>query len=380
MSYLPNRIQRLLLRAALAEMPSAQSAWREYSQIQGSSSLSDPHLHKLAPELYARSKELVLGATLHSLARKSFLAACLQQSLRNQAFLSVARALTENNIEPLLLKGMASHFVHSKVAPPRQMADVDLMVARKHAREAVAVLLSAGWVSQPEHFGKLASDTPTQYFPFRHSIAFRHPCFRVTLDLHWYALRVCPQAHWDKEFMERSVLHREEGQSFRLLETTDRLFHTLVHGAEWRPIPGVNWVIDAARILQWEGQRIDFQRLNTLAEQRKVHRFVQTSLDFLSTELGFSCRLPKSPTIFIDRLEFSLKSSRLNSPFLGNFPFVVFQHRRVRRSQSRAIMRRYLRYTARAIKFNWGVIDLRHLLQALFAKLLQSWAKKWRYG
>jgi hypothetical protein len=379
MGYLPNRAQTLLLQAALQPESVAEPYWKQYWKENHAPSPPTPLL-KLGSLLHGRARALQLPDIVQTWTRKAFIEANLKSSLRQKALLFFARELRASKIEPLLvLKGAAASLAYPE-SSPRPMSDVDVLIPRKWAREAMMTLLERGWETRFEHVGKNGGQRSTEYLPFRHSMPFRHRALSTTVDLHWYSLRMSPHSKWDSGFWQRSQELPFFDVPLRILEPTDRLFHTLVHGGEWRSPPGINWVVDAVQILLQEHDKIDGARLYQLAEERKVLPLLTESLSYLQTHFP-SLTMPTLQTPMVqasqgDRIEHALKCSALNTKWLGNLPFVFFQYRRTkRRVPSAHPLKRYLRYTKLAAKYNWGAATLLELTIASVSKCKQACLK-----
>jgi hypothetical protein len=67
----------------------------------------------------------------------------------------------------------------------------------------------------------------------------------------------------------------------RALNPTDQLLHVCVHGAEWNPTPSFRWVADAVTIVNTAQPEIDWDRLITQTQKRRLVLPLRDTLSYL---------------------------------------------------------------------------------------------------
>jgi hypothetical protein len=144
----------------------------------------------------------------------------------------------------------------------RPMNDFDVLVPRTQARDAVRILLGAGWVStQP-----MAEMLPDAY----HSACFQSPD-RLDFDLHWHLLpESCFAGAEDPRIEEAAGPYMVDEVATQAPCATDLLVIVCAHAAHWSPVSPARWVADALMILHRAPERIDWARIAMLAQRWHV--------------------------------------------------------------------------------------------------------------
>ncbi|HMD04253.1 MAG TPA: nucleotidyltransferase family protein, partial [Candidatus Binatus sp.] len=164
---------------------------------------------------------------------------------------------------------------------------------------------------------------------------------RLQLDLHWYALPENRGPEADHDFWSDAVPVRMGDFTTKALSPTDTLLHVCVHGAKWSPVPPMRWVADAITIIRVAGDRIDWNRLLRLAQQRRLSLPLSRALGYLSENLR--ARIPASvlldlramPTTWSERMEYRMFSRpRKPGENYRALPVLWFVHRRLDNARS----------------------------------------------
>ena len=156
----------------------------------------------------------------------------------------VVDRLAAAGVDVLVMKGVALALSVYPAPELRPMVDVDLLVPVPRILDVIGELVATGWV---EH-GAL----PQHHLRRGQEIDLRGPAGEK-LDLHWHLhpAVVVPglEAESDLGFFERALSLPALGAGAVMLDTTDQLFHVLVHGGTngWRSHP--LWVADAAMLV-----------------------------------------------------------------------------------------------------------------------------------
>ncbi|MEX0890918.1 MAG: nucleotidyltransferase family protein [Gemmatimonadota bacterium] len=240
--------------------------------------------HRLRPLLHRalqRTTGLVPFAAQESLA----------EAVRHDAVLALAalregRAaaalLAEAGIASLALKGpVLACALHGDPAL-RAAGDFDLLVARRHAARAGALLADGGWACAVHLTPRMAAS----HLRTQHELPFRRGAAPV-LELHW----AVAQRHWAVPLAAEALLTRAQpagpGEAFGQPSTEDRLLLACIHGARHR-FATLDLLADVAGCVALGG--IDWNRLWAEAERAGVRRIVAVALAV--AERTMDARLP----------------------------------------------------------------------------------------
>ena len=173
----PSPGQMLLLRAALAPEADAVAAWREWrrSTVFDEAGWGQFQILPLAAaNLPAAELDAEVAGRIAGLRRMTW----SRNQLLFHAAGEAAAALNDAGISPLIIKGAALAQSAYPDLGTRPMFDVDLLVPFGRAREALAVLRSAGWSTPyPDPAGRIG---------VHHSLELSRGVGEV--DLHWQSL------------------------------------------------------------------------------------------------------------------------------------------------------------------------------------------------
>jgi hypothetical protein len=185
----------------------------------------------------------------------------------------------------------------------RPMNDFDVLVPRTQARDAVRVLLGAGWVStQP-----MAEMLPDAY----HSACFQSPD-RLDFDLHWHLLPESCFAGAESPAWQAAGPYMVDQVATQAPCATDLLVIVCAHAAHWSPVSPARWVADALMILHRAPERIDWARIAMLAQRWHVVPHLCDTLSYLAQRWGAGIppsllsELRHAPVGRIDRRAYAL--------------------------------------------------------------------------
>ena len=271
----PEPSQMLLLRAALAEGGDAVEAWREWRRTTEFDAAGWeqfqllPLVSRNLPETEFDSE---VAGRLAGLRRLTWSRNQLLFHAAGEAF----AALRDAGMQPLVLKGAALAELAYRDAALRPMFDVDLLVAPRHAREALAVLTSAGWASsRAEPAGRLR---------VHHSVDLSRPP-GGELDLHWQSLWLAAD---DAPLWEAATPIRLGGVEARAVGAADNLLIVCAHGLPWAEVPAIRGVADAVTLIRGTEPAVDWKWFRAEARRRRLALWAAVALRFLRDELGVS--------------------------------------------------------------------------------------------
>jgi hypothetical protein len=162
------------------------------------------------------------------------------------------------------------------------MCDIDIVVPRELARDAIKLLDRAGWMR-----GATARDDDLE---FHHAMQFFRPG-GGEIDLHWSVMFECQSKLTNEAFWSRAKWLKVEGIFTRQLDHSDLLFHTVIHGVHWNKMPAIRWIADAAMILRRADRPIDWDRILELSRREKLSQRLRIGLEYLAEE--FSQPIPR---------------------------------------------------------------------------------------
>lgn len=282
----PNASQRALLTVLVATSEHARRAWREWRRATTLTML-DVGSIRLLPLIVPRLSELGLDdpelAVFHGVLRHTW----VSNQLQVRGALEAGSALVTAGIPVCALKGLGllAHYYDGDLSR-RPMYDVDLLVPRERAADALVTLLALGWSSEASITRRafVARELDT-----RHAHELRRGAGSV--DLHWHALPQDPSPF----FARQAWAHAEPLEGFDsasglcVLSATEKLLHVCLHGVQHDSRSNRSWALDAARILEHATRRVDFERLVQTAVQRRLCVPLEDALRFVAS-LG--CRVP----------------------------------------------------------------------------------------
>jgi hypothetical protein len=289
----PTADQILLLRAALLEADEAREAWVSWRTANNPDTADGGSL-RLLPLVYRNLGPASLDESDRHKLKGAYRAAWLRNQLLFKRAAEALHLLHEAGIRTMLLKGVALTVAHYRDPGVRPMDDIDVLVAPQDATRALSVLTRAGWEADPAAGADLVTGKAQQL----------HDRSGRSLDLHRYALW---QATDDDDFWTASVEIELLGVRTRSLSPADQLLHVAAHGASWNTIPPVRWLADAVAIERSAGAELDWNRLTSQAERRRLTLSAAAALEQLVATLGFDVppgvldRLRSAPTTRLER-------------------------------------------------------------------------------
>jgi hypothetical protein len=287
----PDRLQELLLQAALGEGERARAAWREWQARRALDDIDDrsyrllPLVHRNLLALGEEHPDMgrMHGVRRHTLVRNQFLFRELASAL------GVLRAA---GIEAIAIRGAALACGAYGDAGLRPMNDGDVLVRDEDAERAAGALETAGWrriTAAPRRLNMA-------FRRYRSAIGFRSGGGGARVNLHWHALRCCCTARADAGFWARAERFEVQGAECLAPGRTDQLLHACVSGLERGAVPGVRWVADAAVILRQPGT-LDAERICGFAAEFGLVPRVRRALEYLRDTVGAAV-----PATLVERL------------------------------------------------------------------------------
>jgi len=268
------RLDLLLLRAALLDAGPARAAWHELADGFDLDTLDHGRM-RLLPLLHHNL--LRLGVEDQRLARLRGVRHYhwARNQVRLRSLVPLLGALGAAGVGVLLLKGAALLAGTLPDFSLRPMDDVDLLVRPEQISTVLPILAARGYRPVNVHPwtipAVLMQEAPG--YPFANAAGDQ-------IDLHWHALHLDQRPLADLEFWRAARPGRLFGAPVTLPAPADLLLHVCAHAGGWNVTHGLRWACDATVILRAAGPDFDWDRL--LAQSRE-HRLEATILPHLAT-------------------------------------------------------------------------------------------------
>lgn len=212
-------------------------------------------------------------------------------------------ALHARGIPTMVLKGAALALSVYRDPGVRPMEDFDLLVPRRRALEAMAVLESEGLRPVvPDH---------ERLVEVSHACLFEQDHERA-VDLHWRLLATDSRPRADDSFWADARSLLVGGVPTLALSPADQLLHTAEHGVRYDPVPPLRWLADATLIIRTAGRDLDWDRLARETLARELVLPVRETLEYLREELDVNVPvailggLAVAPVSWLMRVEHAL--------------------------------------------------------------------------
>lgn len=282
----PTPAHVLLLKAAVSDPDQGDAAWREWNRtIDIEHDQIDIGSYRLLPLVYKNlmrnRREGPKARILESLYKRTW----YENQVRFRVCADVLKALHRSAVDTLLLKGCPLSLLHYQDVASRPMSDIDLLVPKQSAFQAIRVLADLGWVAD----GDLpVSEAILDLVPGRTFVN----ADGIQLDLHCHVLHFGLAEGITSRFWEASVPLQVNDVMTRTLCPADQLLHVCAHGLMWNAVPPVRWIADAMMIIRSAGQSLDWNRSLAMAPTCNASLQLREALSYLRSE--FNADIPES--------------------------------------------------------------------------------------
>lgn len=262
--------ERQLLHACLGEGEAARAAfaaWRPHGQP----GTLDGRYLRLMPLLHANLTRLGVEDPMLNWLRGLSKHNWLIGLLRKQRVEEVLAAFAAAELPVVLIKGAALLARWPAQTDTRPMGDFDLLAPAGRMREALAILRGIGWQAPAPHLlsaGDLAQG---------HAIGVRARQ-DIWIDLHWRpAAAVGDPAHAEA-VLARAVPGRFGGREVAVAGLADHLFVLLAHAFFNAADRRIDWVAEAAALLDRAGGALDWRLFGTLTQRYRLQSWNRLAL------------------------------------------------------------------------------------------------------
>lgn len=344
-TFWPTARQELLLRASLLKGKQATDAWEEWIATADIDHL-DRGSFRTLPLLYRNLNTQGVKHPLMSKLRGIYRLSWYKNQTLFHHIGSVLGALHSAGIKTMILKGAAMSIRHYKDYGVRPMGDFDVLVKTNETSSVVSKLKTFGW--------QLKLPQLEEHLIYMHATPLSNGNGQE-MDLHWHLLWESCQQNADKDFWEGALSIKIKDTSTYVLNPTDELFHTCIHGARWNSVPSFRWVADAVTLLRSSDIEIDWNRLAIQAQERRLILPLADTLsylrDFMSVPIPSSSveRIRKLPASKLERIQYKYQIRNRSRLLTGDLLIHLCHYSRL--TSNDGILRkcaglpRYLQYT-----------------------------------
>ena len=273
--------QQLLLKSALSDSNDAIDAWNEWKSIVDLDKI-DYQSMRLLPMVYYNLHERVGEDKFLNICKGNYRRTWLINKILFDSALPPLRAITEENIKILLLKGVSLILRYYKDFGLRPEADFDFLVSIKDRKRAFKVLKNLGW--KPD----LGRSTWKDFIKISHKHAVDFVKAGRHIDLHWRSTRHSVESESEDDFWADSVPCNFGGLTTKCLSPEDELLLIIVHGARnadnfycYQPSPIIHWIIDAMRVLA-SSHTIDWHKFVMRTQKHIARLQIRDTLIYLN--------------------------------------------------------------------------------------------------
>jgi hypothetical protein len=310
--------QELLLKAALLSGEQSIESWRTWRLSGDWEESLDSGSYRLLPLLYINLQKQGLDDPVMGKLKGIYRQAWSKNQTLFHEMASVISRLQNAGIKTMLLKGASLSLLYYKNNGARPMADIDVLIPLKQIRPATELLQKAGWTSPVP-----LTDLDISY---GHAIELKNSR-GGEFDLHWRPFNGCRDIY-EKDFWDGALPVALAGVSTLAPNPTDMLFHVIIHGVVWNPVPPIRWIADAVTLINSADYTIDWQRLISMACKHHMGLRLKTGLQYLQER--FNPLIPPAvmkavsgiPVSYLEKAEYRFMTNGRENE--NNSPYAAF--------------------------------------------------------
>ncbi len=251
--------------------------------------------------LYRNLERAGVRSAEHDILKGNWRYHWYRNKMRLRDFAALQAGMVKAGIPVVGLKGLPLATFYYADLGVRPMADIDILVPRSLARQAVEFLLAQGYRSVWGDLEHMITKGPGGEFVKEGT---------SVVDLHWSVLHDCRAPWSDEGFWAGQRTRTFEGVPLSMLRPEDQILHLCAHGMRWCVVPPLRWLADVAVLVRAEGHRIDVNYLVEAAERRGMVNPVRQTFVWLDRHLDFGpgnvmrLALPRLRPGVIERLDY----------------------------------------------------------------------------
>lgn len=316
--YLATPNQDLLLKATLFSGKDALEAWSKWRDAVDWEGHLEPGSFRLLPLLYNNLHKHGVDDPAMGKLKGIYRQAWSKNQTLFHEMAKVIEFLQNAGIKTMLLKGASLSLLYYKNNGARPMTDIDVLVPLKQARLANELLQKAGWTS--------SLPLTELDLIYGHAIQLNNRMDKE-FDLHWRPFNGCRDEH-EKDFWDGAIPVKMANVDSLAPNPTDMLFHVIIHGMAWNPIPPIRWIADATILINSKDFTIDWQRLIKTAQKHHLNLRLKRGLQYLHD--NFHLLIPASvmttiinlPVSYLEKIEYHFMISNRDNKSAG--PYTAF--------------------------------------------------------
>ncbi|MDD5344748.1 MAG: nucleotidyltransferase family protein [Smithella sp.] len=263
--------QELLLKAALLSGEEALDAWRKWQDKIDWEEHLDQGSFRLLPLIYTNLHKHGVDDPAMGMLKGIYRKAWSKNQTLFHEMAKVVEYLQYAGIKTMLLKGASLSLLYYKNNGARPMADIDVLVPFKQARQACELLQKAGWTS--------ILPLSELDFIFGHAVQLKNSLDKE-FDLHWRPFNSCCD-EYEKDFWNGAMPVKMANVNSLAPNPTNMLFHVIIHGMAWNPVPSIRWIADAITLINSDDFTIDWQQLINMAKKHYLSLRLKSGLQYL---------------------------------------------------------------------------------------------------
>jgi hypothetical protein len=225
-------------------------------------------------------------------------------ALLKQELEALLPGLEEIGVQPILLKGLALHFLYEDILA-RPSSDIDLLITREDYEKTRDYLLEKGFnlVMVPDFRGTLPQFIELQEKYFTEiTLQKRLGVMAVNIDLHWEMDGIYDGSPLEELFpIDKYPWHRYtrtdnwEQLTFQTLTPEMHFIHLITHYALHHQYQGAKWFLDLLLFVHYEGGRLDWDFIDEIVAEPDCRKIIGLTLRLME-DLGMSLPEGVPPT------------------------------------------------------------------------------------
>lgn len=308
-------LQELLLKAALLSGEEALDSWEKWKNAIDWNDFLDQGSFRLLPLLYINLQKHGVNDPAMGKLKGIYRQAWSKNQTLFHEMARVIECLQDAGIKTMFLKGASLSLLYYKNNGARPMSDIDVLVPLKQARTACDLLQKAGWTS-PLHLSELD-------LIFGHAIQLNKSADKE-LDLHWRPFNSASN-EYEKDFWDGAIPVKMANISSLAPNPTNMLFHVIIHGMAWNPVPSIRWIADAITLINSDDFKIDWQQLIDMAQKQHLSLRLKNGLQYLYD--NFHPSIPHSimksavnlPESYLEKIEYRFMTRNRDNESTGPY-------------------------------------------------------------
>jgi hypothetical protein len=247
------------------------------------------------------------------------------------------------------------------------MGDIDILVRPDQVFQAIDLFEESGWVPTTA-YPTLRQEA---YFVYHHSVGFANQRDQH-VDLHRSLLFPSPIEDYDADFWDGAVQSEINDLPVLILNPTDMLIHTCIHGLREHNAEIFRWIADAITILKDKSHQIDWERMLDQARKRRLVPELSKGLAYLADLLDAPVPPQVLEALYNEKIstfeQWEYKYSISNRRPLGRIPGFWFYYVRYLNPEYYTPIKFKFSGFLSYLRQSWGAKNMREFGSMLLSK------------